>query len=505
MSDPGSPPLPAPAPASPLRLALVVLAAVVPLALAVVLAVVLVQDLTKDDPRPSYPAKWDARIEPFAKAVEEERGLLFAHPVEVRFLEDAEFEESVTNDRSDLDDQRAQVERATGLMRAVGLLTGDVDLFQVFNDATGSGALAFYSYDAQSITIRGTKLTRAAQPTLVHELTHALQDQYFKIGERQAELREERDAGAVNTTADVLDAVIEGDAQRIATAYIEGLPAAERKAVDKAAAAQNDAAGEALKDIPEVVVTMISSPYVLGEALVQAVASKGTNRSVDTLLTDPPQHDAVLLDPFSVIADETDAIEVAVPVVRDGEEQFESGEFGALTWYFVLAERMPVTDALAAADAWGGDAAVYFERDGTSCVRSALRGDSDAGTKRLERALERWIAADPDAPASVEESDGTLTFESCDPGTTTEIGKDASEDALTLVMSRTYLGIGILKGGVTETAASCMANRLIREFSISELAAVLTSEKQAAKIIARTTEVATACKVQPGTVPTPAA
>lgn len=130
------------------------------------------------DSGPSHPKNWDARVQPFADIVEDERGLTFEHPVEVRFLSDKAFEKTVRADRSKLDkDDEREIEELTSLYRAFGLISGDVDLFDAVDDATGSGTLAYYSFEDEAITVRGKTLARATHATLVHELTHALQDQ----------------------------------------------------------------------------------------------------------------------------------------------------------------------------------------------------------------------------------------------------------------------------------------------------------------------------------------
>ena len=115
----------------------------------------------------SYPAQWDPQIAPYVRIVEKERGLTFVHPVEVRYLTGEQFEKAVTADEDDLDNEaREEIRQFTGLMRAVGLIGGDVDLFKAFNDAYGSGTLAYYSYKDERVTIRGTKLTSLRGPRL---------------------------------------------------------------------------------------------------------------------------------------------------------------------------------------------------------------------------------------------------------------------------------------------------------------------------------------------------
>lgn len=419
---------------------------------------------------PAYPATWDDRIAPYAKIAEKKRGLLFLHPVAVRFLPPAKFEKTVTSDDSDLDEQdRKDLRQFTGLMRAFGLLSGDVDLFKSVNDFQSAGVLAYYAFDDKRITIRGSKVTPSIRATLVHELTHVLQDQHFDVGERMKKLGKEAEKGESTTEESVLDSIVEGDAQRIETSYRGSLPARQRKAVDRGQDVERKQALKRIAKVPKVVVTMLTSPYTLGEGLVQAVAADDGNKGVDQLLRHSPTHETSLLDPFTVIAGRTGATTVDLPKLEKGEKEFDSGELGVLTWYFMLAERLPLREALRAADGWGGDAYVAFERRGDSCARLDYAGRTRQDTTRMLVDLRRWAAAAPGSPAHVRRNGNLVRLESCDPGTTARGGKDASEDAVGLVMTRTYLGIGLMKSGAPVKIAHCLAGRLAQEYPVSKL------------------------------------
>jgi hypothetical protein len=442
----------------------------VAIAVMISLAVTAGLMLVGNDPAsPTYPKHWDARVEPYAKMAEKQRGLPFKHPVSVRFLSAVEFEKTVTADRKKLNaDDRTELRHFAGLLRAFGLMTGNVDLFAAFNTFSVGGTLAYYSFEDKTITIRGSKLTAASRATLVHELTHALQDQYFDIGDRMERLRKDSGAGWSTAEYAVLDAIIEGDAERVAGRYRGSLSAKKRRALDAGQKGEFTRANQKLKRVPKVVVTMMTSPYVLGEGLVQAVAASGGNTEVDDLFRHPPTHETSLLDPFEVLAGHTSADKVDVPGVRAGEEKFDSGELGVLTWYLMLAERLPLRDALAAADGWGGDAYVAFERHGESCVRTTYRGRTKVAGKHMFSALRRWGAA-PGSPAEVRRTGATVSFESCDPGTAANVGKDASKDAVGLVATRTNLGVALLRSGAPEASAHCLSGRLVRAFSVKQL------------------------------------
>jgi hypothetical protein len=481
MSDLGSPPpvthqttSPPAESSSDIPMWLVLSLVLVMIAAAGLVAVVLMNQ--KDEKKgPSYPAQWDPRIAPYVKIVEKQRGLTFMHPVPVRFLGGKEFEKTVTADKSELDkDEREEIEQYTGLFRALGLLESDVDLFDALNDVHGSGTLAYYSPEDEEIVIRGQKLTLAGRATVVHELTHVLQDQHFAIGDRLEKLRKANDK-TTSTEYDVFDAIVEGDAERVATRYRESLPEKQRRALARSEAKERNQVLAKYKKVPKVVLTMVSSPYALGEAMVQTAAATGKNAAVDRLFRNPPEHDSVLLDPLPGLAGTDKTAKVDVPDLRKGEDEFVSGEFGALSLYFMLAERTPVLDALSAVDGWDGDAFVGFERGGTTCARGAVRGETKEDTARLLGALRRWAAGFPNSSADVREDGELVRFESCDPGKSARLGRDASIDALTLVTIRSQLGAAFVKQGAPDNTARCIADKAVREFPTSTLTAASLS------------------------------
>jgi hypothetical protein len=463
-------------PSSDIPLWVIGVAVVVVLALGGALAFVVLSQRGSSPDHPAaptgrtYPAHWDKRIAPYAKIAADERGLKFLHPVAVRFLSPAKFKKGVTTDAKKLSKgDRADLRNATGLMRAFGLITGKVDLFRASNDVSGNSTLAYYSFADKRITIRGHRLTPSVRATLVHELTHVLQDQHFHVGAHLKKLEQQSKHGPSTTAWSVLDSIVEGDAQRVEHLYAASLPAKQRQAL---VAGQNHEATQAnqqMTQVPQVLITMMSSPYTLGEGLVQAVAADGGNGAVNKLFRHPPTHESSLLDPFRVLAGQTGAAKVALPKLRPGEKKFDSGELGVLTWYFMLAERLPLTQALAAADGWNGDAYVAYVQGGSSCARMAYTGRTPLDTTRMYTALQGWVAAAPGSPASVSRAGNVVRFQSCDPGTSARVGKDDSQEANGLLTTREALGIGIMRGGATAAASRCIAGRLVQTFSVAEL------------------------------------
>jgi hypothetical protein len=456
----------------------VLLAAFMAMALAGLLAFVVVNGKGSDThaappprhARHHYPKHWNHKIAPYAKIASKERGLKFKHPVPVRFLSAKAFAKSLrAEDGKVTKKDRRQLTQVTGLFRALGLLNGKVDLLKASRQASGAGTLAYYSFKDKRVTIRGRTITPSMRSTLVHELTHALQDQHFHVGARLKKLEKAEYKSQDGSAADVLDAIVEGDARRVEALYAASLNTAQRRALARAQNAEYRGAKPGLARVPKIIVAEDEAPYDLGLALTSAVALHGGNGAVNRLLRKPPTHDSVLLDPTRELNGTTGAATVTRPALGRGDKKFDSGEFGALSWYFVLAARIPTTQALAAADGWGGDAYVAYQHGGTTCARLRFAGRTADDTSRMYSALRQWVGAGPSGTSSVRMVGARVQMQSCDPGTAVRSGTGSATAALSLAATRNELTNGIMRSGGTPVLAHCYADRLVQTFSVTQL------------------------------------
>ncbi len=472
------------APATPPRrrspyvaLAFVVVAA------ALGVAVVLTRDGGPSGP--PHPATWDAKVQKYVNFVEKKRGLDFKHPVYVDFMPAKEFRKQVTRDRAELSgDDLEELDSITGMFRALGLFEGDVDLFDRVNELQGKSIIGFYSYDDERLRIKGTKITPAVESTIVHELTHALQDQNFDLGKRFQELDKADDTNA-SAASEGYDALVEGDARGIETKWRDSLSDKERKALDQEQADSVQGFESASKGIPEVLKTLLAAPYDLGQALLAVADQQGGSRAVDDLFRSPPSTEEQLLDPWALVADHQGYLSVPDPAVPDGEKAFEDGAFGAVGWLLVLSERLPPEQALTAVDGWGGDAMAAYDSDGVSCVTINYRGDTEADLGQMQSALGTWVAKGPKGSASVTREDLTLVLHSCDPGKdATRVSSGKSGEAVALALTRTYLSLAMVKGGLEVPVARCGADRLVRLHPVEQLSAGKVDKAQMLQALA---------------------
>ncbi|MGH2690013.1 MAG: hypothetical protein ACRDKW_14585, partial [Actinomycetota bacterium] len=429
----------------------------------------------------SHPDRWDERVAPLATFVELERGLEFDHPVHVNFLTEAEFREEATVDDGELSgSERDGLESWADQTRALGLTSGEVDMHDAFNSLSGDGTLAYYDPATTSITVRGTEMTVGVEVTLVHELTHALQDQHFGIGR-------EFDTDGADTA---FRALVEGDAVRIESYYVGDLTEVRRDAYFEEYDRGYEAASASLDRVPEAIRTLFGAPYPLGEWFVEVILSDGGQRALDAAFRDPPDSELALLNPVSWLARER-IQDVEAPELERGERETGRGDLGALTLYTMLAARMDPADALLAIDGWDGDAYVAFEEDGDTCVRFSVAGADRDATGRLHDALAAWAASLAVEAPAVTRSGGLVTAVTCDPGTAARRGPDPGrvDEALTVAVTRTEIVTAFLDDGFTPDEAACVGHGVVTSFTPAEVADDLGGLASSSALQARVDEI----------------
>lgn len=427
-----------------------------------------------------YPSEWDERVVELVDFVEDERGHPYEHPVEIEFLTPEEYSDRTRGDTDDLSDEDLEsAEQTEGLLRALGLVDGDIDLFESSNDLADSGTLAFYDPATEVVTVRGTEVTPALAITLVHELTHVLQDQVF-------DLESLLDDAEVTYGADTAyRALVEGDAMRIENLYYESLAGDEQAEADEDREGDVEASEE--EAIPEALEAIFGLPYALGQGFVEFLEADNDD-AIDDAFRDPPSTEEHLLDPLSFV-DGDELVEVSRIATPEGSEVVDAGDFGAASLYLVLASRIDLHQALTAALGWGGDAFLNYVQDDTSCVDMHIVGDETTDTDELESAFTAWAAAGPEGAASVSRDGDEVALHACDPGVDAGVAPGSAFAALGIAASRTVLLSTALDQGASEEFAECYADGILGAFTTEEL----MSDDTPGDFQERITEVAGSC------------
>jgi hypothetical protein len=374
----------------------------------------------------------------------------------------------VADELTPVEEWRAQLVGDSALLQAVGLIASDSNLLDDVNrlGAAAEGLTSVnYSYQDERIRIRGTKVTPIVQAQLVHELTHALQDQRFDTGNRLEMLSRQPDPAL----AGGLRAVVEGDAQRTEDAWRKTLPRKQRRAVDRASAAMTRATEKKTRTIPGAVSMMTVGPYALARSMLDLAVEDSGPAVVDQILVKPPTSEEHLLDPWTFLDDDSVPRGVKQPGLDPGETKVAEGTVGAAGWLFMLGERIPSPATLTATDGWDGDRYVAYERDGRTCVRVNYRAETSNDLEEMRRALVDWAQAGPgDTSATSALAPRTLVFETCAPRSGGRAHGSAAADVLTLVNSRIRLATRVLTIG-DDHFARCATDRIVHRFTAKQL------------------------------------
>ena len=356
-----------------------------------------------------YPSEWDPRAAGFTAFVEQAAGHDYDHPVEVRFLAEEDFVELVAADPDELsDDDRAAYADSEAQGRALGLFSGSTDVFAEQDTLSTEGILAYYSPDDHEVVVRlpegvqpddvtsGDDLPVDVQVTLVHELTHVLQDQVYDL----AGIQDDAETPEAYSAALGL---VEGHAEWVAQRFVRDELTPEQQ--DEYYGDQDNQTGdyeEATSDVTPVLSAAQSAPYALGPAFVGAVAEGGIGQ-VDDAFDDPPTTERQLMQPV-VYLDGEDTPDLDEPALPDGAEEVDGGTLGATTLYFILSLGLDPHDALRAVDGATADRYLAFEQDDTVCVDIAVAASAEGDAADLvEQGLKAWAAARPEeAEATVD-------------------------------------------------------------------------------------------------------
>jgi len=355
-------------------------------AVVAVLALVLVADVAVALRRRHEPtsAPLTAVLPQLISFVERTRGLQFRARPKVELLSDDRFDRLLqeNDDPTAAAAQRADDEAYAGLLRALGLVEGPVDL-QAVADSQVQDVVGFYDSQTKILYARGGPPIAYVKDVVVHELTHALDDQHFGIDKETAD----------DDAASAYDALIEGSAMVVENHWYDSRPAPEQDTIDEedsSGAPAEGASGQAQAGPPDVYGAISDFPYEIGPDFVQALLDDGGRARLDHAFADPPATTEQVMHPDRYLAHEG-ARPVAEPAA-DGTVA-DDGVLGELGLGLVLDSAVRHDAAVVAAAGWGGDRYVTWTVGSQTCVRWNIVMDTDRDTTELLAALRPWTAA----------------------------------------------------------------------------------------------------------------
>ena len=312
-----------------------------------------------------------------ARFVEDFRGRPFQTFPVVEFADEGEFQERLLDDvdQEDIDETEVQGE----VLGSLGLINPGVDLVEVTTQSLEIGVVGFYDPISKELVIRGSEIDPFVELIIVHELVHAHDDQWLDLD--RPEIEDAEDESFLGFLA-----VVEGNANRVESAWRDQLPAdkeAELSNLEFSFFGPDEIA--ILQQIPPFVLETQFFPYEDGPVLVQAIAEAAGGgdageRAVDEAILNPPATSEQSLHPEQYLDGEPVPV---VPAPAAGGEIIDEGVIGELVFDIWFGDRV--------GDGWNGDRYVSFERDGQTCTVIQVAADSGRDLDELFDAAADWV------------------------------------------------------------------------------------------------------------------
>ena len=410
---------------------------------------------------PSHPSRWDPRVADLVSFVEQARGLHFDHPVQVDFLDPAAYTKASTTDVGTLGaGDKAQLARDVGQLRALGVVSGKLDLAAALNQETDSGTLAFYSPKDKRVRVRGTTMSVGLRVTLVHELTHALQDQHFNL----SRLIDDHALDDSESTAH--RGLAEGDALRIEDDYVaQKLTKAEKAVLRRRVPRRGRLQPEGHRRRAALPRGHLRHAVRARGPVRHDALQRRRERHGRQGLPRPARHRGGPLRPGHL----PPAREGPAHRPRPARQDRGGRTFSSPSWFLVLAERIDPSVAFNAALGWAGDHYALFQRDGATCVRAVFRGATARDETEMRAALDQWISVLPGGKAKRIDVKGHPGFEACDPGAGVDMKVTGrSSDVLVLPNVWGYL-VAEAAPQLGPAGSRCFAGQIIQGLTYQQL------------------------------------
>jgi hypothetical protein len=288
-----------------------------------------------------------ASLETEMKTVERLRGLTFDHPVTQRTITRAELPKVL----------RAQMEKSLPyspddyalILRALQLVdAGTSDLVRTMLDLYQSQVLAFYdplthtyfALDAMPSAAGGLLDNDTMRESVViHELTHALQDQRFHAGARDLALQKDTDGSLAlhalmegEATFVMLDYVLDHMGQKISDVM------ASPEALELLTSSMNGADATIDPGTPRYFAESLKFPYAEGLKLVIEGYRRGGWKMIDSMDENPPRSTREVLHPSEYFA--RLAASAAAPSAFDDQSSLPGAltveHLGEFHWRFLV-------------------------------------------------------------------------------------------------------------------------------------------------------------------------
>ncbi len=325
-----------------------------------------------EEPSKDLPDEMTAIINEIESQVTQIRGLSPKESVDRTLITAEELEEIVVNDFfSEYTDQEAQQDVL--ILSALGLLPGEFDLKNFYNQLYSEQIAGFYDDETKEIyVVQDVDFGGNEKLTYAHEFTHVLQDQIYGLQDGLGLNDGACEADSERCAA--VQALIEGDATQTEILWFQTYASFD----DYKDILQSYETFESpiLDSAPAYMAADLLFPYEKGFDFVVHFYDLDGFAAVDEAYRNPPRSTEQILHPENYPTDIP--ISVTLPdlssVLEDGWTLYDQNVMGE--WYTFLIlnksheEAYQLSEAIAteAAAGWGGDAYAFYLNENTNEV-----------------------------------------------------------------------------------------------------------------------------------------
>jgi hypothetical protein len=334
------------------------------------------------DPDPAVVAALKAEIDPLIDITEELRGIEFLRRPEVVVISTAQMSARVRDDieeELDLED----IAITDRMFRLLGMMGPDDALAEIFPELYAEQVAGFYDGDTQELVVAadGAELSPLTKSVVVHELIHALTDQYFEFNGVMNELADAEDR---SEEVAALQALVEGDATYFQFLYLQQLPLLEQAAMLVEA---QDVPTAVLDSAPAFLAESLGFPYTTGFLFVQNLIDLGGAAALDRSYESIPVTTEQIMHPERYRSGEGSRTVAPAKVVLDGWERQIADTFGEFGLNLLFLNSISAGDRVVATNGWGGDSySVYYNESDVAFVMRYV-GDSEEDAVEVAQAL----------------------------------------------------------------------------------------------------------------------
>jgi hypothetical protein len=345
------------------------------------------------------------------RVAEHYRGLTLKRPVPWGRVSEAELRREVTADFEE-DMPPARLAAVALSLKAFGFIPETMDFKAFYTGLLTSQIAGFYDPHRKDLAVvdrgggllgkdeserMGAEMVRKMEDALlVHELTHAIQDQYFDL-DHLDDPDPLSDAGVAEL------ALVEGDAtvtmlDDLVQMPLEQVPEAQRVLEQLLASGDDGAADSGMPGDKELAAAppffreMLLFSYTHGAAFCTEVRRQGGQALLDyAFAVDPPRSSEQILHPEKWYGRRDDPIVIVLPDLSEalpGAAKASEGQLGEEGIRILLrAGRKDAAPAAAAAAGWGGDRFAVYLRNGRRLLAWIVDWDSEEAAGRFQAAL----------------------------------------------------------------------------------------------------------------------